>query len=393
LSSGHLLLESVPGLAKTTAAAALANAVDGKFSRIQCTPDLLPADIIGSQIYNAREGSFNTVLGPVHANIVLLDEINRSSAKTQSAGGMSVASLLASPAARGLFARAIMQSGNGGVVATLEDARLLGRALADKLGLPATAEAFAAVEPSALLAAQEAIAAEIGRVPDPARWGASVLARGSGIMSFFPTLDGELLTEEPAVAIAAGSARGVTLLAGCTAEEFRLFTVPTGLAAAITMDSLPFALARFGIDASVIGTYAANRPDATGGDLLAAIVTDAVFRGPTREIVLAQATTGTPAYLYEFAWRRAELGAIHALEVPFVFDTLAAGPRLTGPNPPQRLADEIHAAWIAFATTGDPGWPRYVDGGQVMVFDDPISGPVADPRPDERAVSASAATR
>ncbi|WP_109528567.1 carboxylesterase/lipase family protein [Nocardia aurea] len=311
----------------------------------------------------------------------------------ESAGGMSVASLLASPAARGLFARAIMQSGNGGVVATLEDARLLGRALADKLGLPATAEAFAAVEPSALLAAQEAIAAEIGRVPDPARWGASVLARGSGIMSFFPTLDGELLTEEPAVAIAAGSARGVTLLAGCTAEEFRLFTVPTGLAAAITMDSLPFALARFGIDASVIGTYAANRPDATGGDLLAAIVTDAVFRGPTREIVLAQATTGTPAYLYEFAWRRAELGAIHALEVPFVFDTLAAGPRLTGPNPPQRLADEIHAAWIAFATTGDPGWPRYVDGGQVMVFDDPISGPVADPRPDERAVSASAATR
>lgn len=85
LSSGHLLLESVPGLAKTTAAAALANAVDGKFSRIQCTPDLLPADIIGSQIYNAHEGSFNTVLGPVHANIVLLDEINRSSAKTQSA--------------------------------------------------------------------------------------------------------------------------------------------------------------------------------------------------------------------------------------------------------------------------------------------------------------------
>lgn len=85
LSGGHLLLESVPGLAKTTAAAALANAVDGKFSRIQCTPDLLPADIIGSQIYNAHEGSFNTVLGPVHANIVLLDEINRSSAKTQSA--------------------------------------------------------------------------------------------------------------------------------------------------------------------------------------------------------------------------------------------------------------------------------------------------------------------
>ncbi|MET7767839.1 carboxylesterase family protein [Nocardia sp. NPDC005366] len=308
----------------------------------------------------------------------------------ESAGGMSVASLLASPAARGLFTRAIMQSGNGGVVATLDDARLLGGALADALGLPATARACAAVAPSVLLAAQEAVAADIGRDPNPARWGRSVLARGAGIMSFFPTLDGELLTEEPAAAIAAGSARGIPLLAGCTAEEFRLFTVPTGLAAAITMRRLPFALARFGIDASVIEHYAANRPDATGGDLLAAIVTDAVFRSPTRDIASAHAAAGTPAYLYEFAWRRADLGAIHALEVPFVFDTLAAGPRLTGPNPPQRLADEMHAAWIAFATSGDPGWPRYADGERVMNFDDPASALIPDPRPDERAALASA---
>jgi MoxR-like ATPase len=85
LTGGHLLLESVPGLAKTTAASALANAVAGRFARIQCTPDLLPSDIIGSQIYNASAGTFETQLGPVHANIVLLDEINRSSAKTQSA--------------------------------------------------------------------------------------------------------------------------------------------------------------------------------------------------------------------------------------------------------------------------------------------------------------------
>ncbi|WP_091187303.1 AAA family ATPase [Paramicrobacterium humi] len=85
ISGGHVLLESVPGLAKTTAAEAIAEAVQASFRRIQCTPDLLPSDIIGTQIYDPRSGSFTTQLGPVHANFVLLDEINRASAKTQSA--------------------------------------------------------------------------------------------------------------------------------------------------------------------------------------------------------------------------------------------------------------------------------------------------------------------
>ena len=85
LTGGHVLLESVPGLAKTTAAHTLASAVDASFRRIQCTPDLLPSDITGTQIYDAQSSTFVTQLGPVHSNFVLLDEINRSSAKTQSA--------------------------------------------------------------------------------------------------------------------------------------------------------------------------------------------------------------------------------------------------------------------------------------------------------------------
>ena len=85
IADGHILIESVPGLAKTTAAKAISDAVDGKFARIQCTPDLLPGDIIGTQIYNQANGKFETILGPVFANLVLLDEVNRSSAKTQSA--------------------------------------------------------------------------------------------------------------------------------------------------------------------------------------------------------------------------------------------------------------------------------------------------------------------
>jgi MoxR-like ATPase len=85
LSEGHILLESVPGLAKTLAASTLARSVDAHFSRIQCTPDLLPSDIIGTQVYDPRRHEFETQLGPVHASFVLLDEINRASAKTQSA--------------------------------------------------------------------------------------------------------------------------------------------------------------------------------------------------------------------------------------------------------------------------------------------------------------------
>lgn len=85
MTGGHILLESVPGLAKTTAAQAVADAISAEFRRIQCTPDLLPSDIVGTQLYDAAQGTFVTQLGPVHANIVLLDEINRSSAKTQSA--------------------------------------------------------------------------------------------------------------------------------------------------------------------------------------------------------------------------------------------------------------------------------------------------------------------
>lgn len=85
LAGGHLLIESLPGLAKTTAARVVAESIRGEFRRIQCTPDLLPSDIVGTQIYESATNRFVTQLGPVHANVVLLDEINRSSAKTQSA--------------------------------------------------------------------------------------------------------------------------------------------------------------------------------------------------------------------------------------------------------------------------------------------------------------------
>jgi len=85
LSNGHVLLEGVPGLAKTLTIKSLAQAVDGKFSRIQFTPDLLPADVIGTMIYNQHKNEFAVRKGPIFANFILADEINRAPAKVQSA--------------------------------------------------------------------------------------------------------------------------------------------------------------------------------------------------------------------------------------------------------------------------------------------------------------------
>ncbi|MDR1118500.1 MAG: MoxR family ATPase [Bifidobacteriaceae bacterium] len=85
VAGGHVLLESVPGLAKTTAARTLAALCGGSFARIQCTPDLLPSDIVGTQVFDAARSAFHTEIGPVNANFVLVDEINRANTKTQSA--------------------------------------------------------------------------------------------------------------------------------------------------------------------------------------------------------------------------------------------------------------------------------------------------------------------
>jgi MoxR-like ATPase len=85
LANGHVLIEGVPGLAKTTAVKTLARAMQCKFSRIQFTPDLLPADLIGTLVYSPKDGEFTTKKGPIFGNIILADEINRAPAKVQSA--------------------------------------------------------------------------------------------------------------------------------------------------------------------------------------------------------------------------------------------------------------------------------------------------------------------
>ena len=85
VTSGHVLLEGVPGLAKTLSLKTLAGGVNLRFQRVQFTPDMLPADIVGTMIYNPQDGGFRTKHGPIFSNLILADEINRAPAKVQSA--------------------------------------------------------------------------------------------------------------------------------------------------------------------------------------------------------------------------------------------------------------------------------------------------------------------
>ncbi|MFD4432709.1 carboxylesterase/lipase family protein [Nocardia sp. NPDC058497] len=300
----------------------------------------------------------------------------------ESAGGMSVAALIAAPQSSGLFRRAIMQSGNGSVAADAEDARRVAAALADELGIAPTAAEFGKLGPDELRTAQNAVALAMMIDPDPQRWGASVIGQGMGIMSLFPVIDDDIVPGAPTAVLAEHPERAVPLIAGTTADEFRFFTVPTGITAAVTADTLPFVLTRYGIDPAVAQTYSAQRPDATPAEIFNAILTDWCFRAGTFDFAEANAT-GAPTHVYEFAWPTdlPGLGACHVLEVPFVFDALDGAHSLTGPNPPQALADEIHAAWVAFSTYGDPGWAPFDSADKrVRIFDIPESSTVADPR-------------
>ncbi|WP_316575505.1 carboxylesterase/lipase family protein [Nocardia canadensis] len=303
----------------------------------------------------------------------------------ESAGGMSVAALIAAPQSSGLFRRAIMQSGNGAVAADAQDARTVAAALAAELGIAPTAADFGELGPDALRTAQNAVALAVMTDPDPQRWGASVIEQGMGIMSLFPVIDDDILPGAPTAVLAADPDRAVPLIAGTTADEFRFFTVPTGITAAVTADTLPFVLTRYGIDPAVAQTYSAQRPDATPAEIFNAILTDWCFRAGTVDFAEANAV-GAPTHVYEFAWPTdlPGLGACHVLEVPFVFDALAGAHSLTGPHPPQALADEIHAAWVKFATDGDPGWAAFdSERKRVRIFDAPASSTVENPRSAE----------
>jgi len=303
----------------------------------------------------------------------------------ESAGGMSVTTLMSmNLGAQGLFRRVISQSGAGHIGQAPEDALLVTREIARRLGVEPTAEGFAALDPAAILPVQAAVAAEVTTLPDPGRWGPTTASSG---MAMMPIVDGELVTSRPQEAIAAGAGADVDLLIGYTRDEFRLFLAPIGATTMLTTELAGTILSGMGMDPGLLGAYQAARPDERPGDVLCAAITDGFFRVPAHRVVERESSART--FMYEFGWPSPEydLRACHALEIGFVFDNLhkRAGHGLSGPNPPQRLATAMHRAWIGFAEHGDPGWTAFDrETRPVMVFDGAEDTVVRDPRSVER---------
>ncbi|MBB5929913.1 carboxylesterase family protein [Streptomyces echinatus] len=179
----------------------------------------------------------------------------------------------------------------------------------------------------------------------------------------------------------------------CTSDEFRLFTVPSGLSGPVTDELVERTAAAYGLPpGSGVTAYRAAVPGASPGEVFADIATDWFYRLPALRLAEAQARHGARAFVYEFAWPSpaydGALGACHALDVPFVFDNLAdpAFALLLGDSPPQAIAETMHAAWVSFATTGDPGWAAYGEPDRsVMRF---ATSPTThrDPRGELRAL-------
>jgi para-nitrobenzyl esterase len=203
---------------------------------------------------------------------------------------------------------------------------------------------------------------EVQTAPDPARWGPLALS----LLPFAPAVDGSVLPEEPMTAIAAGQGRHVRLLAGSNRDEARLFLVAPAAIDLIDDPTLAAAAGAYGLSADDLAVYRGNRPGASAGDIMAAVVTDWFFRIPAIRVAEARAASGADrTWLYRFDYPRPEanhgLGACHAAEIPFVFDTITRDEvhPLIGDTPAQAVANQAHQVWVDFITRGDPGWAAY----------------------------------
>ena len=297
----------------------------------------------------------------------------------ESAGAFSVGTLLGTPAADGLFHRAILQSGAAAFATEPADATSVARQLLETTGVATVAE-LVALPTEAVLAAQQLM----------------IAASGSLGLPFRPVVDGTVLPATPLDTIASGATGDVPILVGTNLDETTLFLVldPTlaNLDETMLVDR---ATTMFGDHATdAVERYRVNRTDASLRDVLVAITTDGVFRIPAIRLAEAQARQGRPVYSYLFTWATpvfdGALRSSHALEIPFVFDNLhqPGAQFFTGDGPERAaLATTMHEAWIRFARTGNAGWSKYdLDHRATQIFDAVDHPVIDDPAGDERAI-------
>jgi para-nitrobenzyl esterase len=314
----------------------------------------------------------------------------------ESAGAGSIAALLAMPAARGCFARAIVQSAACEGMLSAREASARSERLLAKLGLGAGSAARLRELPvERILDAQSACFAE-----GPWRTG----------MFFAPVVDGKVLPELPLEAVRRGAARDVALVIGTTADEMMLYGgdeppgVPDAARAAMLASQLPGeGAAREAAARRLLALYregrAARGESADARDVFYAVMTDLHLRVPAARLAEAHARAQPDTWMYLFAWRSplrgGAYGACHALDLPFTFGTLdAPGMReFAGGGPAaERLAGQLMDAWLAFARDGDPAhaaigpWPRYDAARRATMRFGEACGVELAPQEAERAV-------
>ena len=273
----------------------------------------------------------------------------------ESAGGMSVGSLMASPEAAGLFHKAIPQSGAAHNALTMEETEATGRKFAEHLGIaPDDVDALRAASTADVLAASVAV--------DPIASGdMSDAASPTPQMPFQPVIDGAFLSKLPIEHIREGSADGVATLVGSLDEEMKM------IIAAVPQDpseeDVIAGLSAMHPDgAAAYAAYRAARrergEDDSPGEIFIAVIGDVMLRLPGLRLADAQ-TSRAPTYAYLFDWKSpgmdGKLGSCHALELPFVFGTHGGVPGFAGSGPAaDALAEATMDTWLAFARSGDP---------------------------------------
>lgn len=279
----------------------------------------------------------------------------------ESAGAMSIANLVASPLTKGLFKRAVVQSGHGQMVRAIPIAQKLVKRIAKLLRIKpdvagfqsrSAAECVAALRKVSLPTAGIDLRDEHGREP------------AFGLSRFLPVYGDDVLPQHPDEALKAGVGAEVQLLIGTNSEEMNLYFVPSGVRRKIGKFLANFVTKRAEPRGKeILKAYGINDKSKRPGDAFTEALTDLVFRLPARKFAAAHRGT---THVYDFSWRSPQyndgLGACHAIELPFVFNTLstASGKRgLAGENPPQDVANRVHQIWVDFAKTGSLPWPEY----------------------------------
>jgi para-nitrobenzyl esterase len=307
----------------------------------------------------------------------------------ESAGAMSLTTLLSMPLSAGLFAQAIAESGAGAHTLTVSQARMVGGYLASAVGVGFDRSAMAAVPLDKLVQAASDLVVEVQTTPDPARWGSLALS----LLPFAPVVDGSVLPAAPVTAFAAGQGSDVPLLIGTNRDEARLFLVAPGVIDLIDAGTLGAVAGAYGLSEAGLAVYAANRPSGSAGDVMAAVITDWFFRVPAIRVAEARSGWGSGrTWMYRFDYPAPSsnygLGSCHGAEIPFVFDTLglpSVQPRL-GSSPSQEVADRVHRVWVDFVTSGSPGWAPYDAARRTTGLLAEDVRVVDDPAGDERAV-------